>query len=621
MTTFAPTGEYLLATATAPGTRGSASIALQPPPGGPGLPGVVDLGEVELGIEGTWDASTGTAPLSRATFESMLAAAQDPEVDAAPVHFGHFDPRFPHLSDGEPAVGWIRPTRITQRPDGRAVLMGRLTDVPASLVPVIRHGYKRRSVEFGTDLVTPSGRRYPAVLSGLGLLGVRAPAVKGLRDLADRYLAAPTMPATVALQAVVVDELAASDTPPPGGWFPVAATVAGHDGRAYPTSAPTGELTMTQRFTDQRIRELLALSATDDVSAIQAGINQLPAAGAVAGQPVQPAQPQPPAGYFIPAGYAPAATAQPVQQPAAPAQQQQAQGGVATLQQPVAGQPLFQPVPVQPATASWPPAAQQQAYLQPQPGQPAAPLPTSPGQGQAFYPQPQLQFAPAAQPAAPYFAPPAPAAQQQPVQYGQQVAQPGYPAQPTYPVQQQPAQAAQAAYPTLYPVQGQQPVQYGQPDPTQQQVQPGQPVAQQQPVAQPGYVAAAAGQPANPAGMVLMSTEAAAQVGQMLGEHTRNRRDVAAWSAFSAGKISAAEYPGVRAELDRNEAGAMAMLNLLAPGRYPVQAYGAAGGAGVNPGQLNEAAYTEFERGILGDRVRPAQQQQQAGAPAAVGSL
>lgn len=569
MTTFAPTGEQLLATATAPGSSGSASIALLPPPGGTGLSGVVDMGEVELGIEGTWNASTGTAPLSRATFESILAAAADPEVDAAPAHFGHFDPRFPHLSDGEPAVGWVKPVRIDQRPDGRAVLIGRLSEVPASLVPVVRHGYKRRSIEFATDLVTPSGRRYPAAMTGLGLLGVRPPAVKGLRDLADRYLSAPTVAPTVALQAVVVED-AASDTPAPGWWFPVAATVAGHDGRAYQPPAPTGEHIMTQRFTDNRIRELLALSATEDVSGIQAGISQLPSSQAQPAGPAQPVMPQPPAGYFIPPGFVPAPAPQP-----APQQAQFAQP-----QQPVAGQPVFQPVQAPPATATYP-AQQPALYLQPQPPQLSQPLQPAPAQPAAY--PPPMQFAPAA------------AQQQQ-----QPVAQPGFPGGQAYPAQ----------YPQPQPAQ-QPAAQFGQPQPF------AAPVAQPQ----PGQVAASAGAPVNPAGMVLMSTEAAAQVGQMLTEHTRNRRDVAAWNAFSSGKISAAEYPGVRAQMDTNEAGAMAMLGLLAPGRYPVQAYGAAGGAGVNPGQLNDAAFAEFEQGLLGDRARPAQQQQPAGAPAAVGSL
>src|SRR5882724_8226491 len=100
--------------------------------GGLSLAPTVTLPDVELVATGSHAAVSGPCELNRADLESMLAAALDPEVDAAPLHPGHFDPRFP-LADGEPAMGWVRATRIEDRPDGTSVLRGDLTGLPAKL--------------------------------------------------------------------------------------------------------------------------------------------------------------------------------------------------------------------------------------------------------------------------------------------------------------------------------------------------------------------------------------------------------------------------------------------------------------------------------------------------------
>ncbi len=510
------------ATATAPGGT-APSVALTPPPDDLArLSPTVDLRDVELAIEGDWDASTGRAPLSRATFESILAGAADPEVDLAPAHFGHFDPRFPALSDGEPAVGWVRPTGISQRPDGRAVLIGDITNVPTSLVHVIRNAYRRRSIEMATGLTTPSGRHYPAVMTGLGLLGVRAPAVKGLRDLAARYLSAPVAPAGGGLATVYVEGMP-GDTPPPVALLPDGRPGWGHDGRV--TRSPSEEAAgMPTRVSDERLRQLLGYAGDANVASIQAAIAATDSVPAAPTAPAAPAAPVPPVGYTAPPGYqlVPAAV------PAAPA------AGTAPVAQPT---PVYQPGAA-PAGGAVPAVAP--AY---QPG--AAPA------GYQFQPAP---VTPVAQPVA------------------------GMPGVATLPQAYQPVPAPQVIYaqPQQAPAApafpaGATPMP-GMPMPGTVAAPVAPPSGTQVPVgaAVPGQVAAAAG------GVVALSADQFAALQTSLGRADQDRRDRIAWDAFAAGKISAAEHPHWRAELDRDEATATRMLAVLTPGRVPVTPAGSA---------------------------------------------
>jgi hypothetical protein len=159
--------------------------------------------DVELVRVGNWaSAMSGRVPITGDDLDEMVRAAQDAQVDYAPVKLGHVDPRF----DGEPALGWIRNLRRVGD-----VLLGDLADVPEKMVEVARSAFRRRSVEIAWGVKTPGGRKYTAALSGLALLGVTAPAVKGLADVVSRYsgsvtadsfsatevtmLAAPTAPA------------------------------------------------------------------------------------------------------------------------------------------------------------------------------------------------------------------------------------------------------------------------------------------------------------------------------------------------------------------------------------------------------------------------------------------
>lgn len=136
----------------------------------------VNIPGVELVRAGTWNASTGRVTISKADLADMATASRDTTVDAAPIKLGHIDPRF----DGEPALGWVKNLRLSS--DG-STLIGDLVEVPSQLADILSTAYPRRSVEIAWGTKATDGSRRGAILTGLALLGVAAPAVKGLADV------------------------------------------------------------------------------------------------------------------------------------------------------------------------------------------------------------------------------------------------------------------------------------------------------------------------------------------------------------------------------------------------------------------------------------------------------
>lgn len=128
---------------------------------------------VELVEVGTWDASTGPWTVTTRDLLSMVASQADPTVPTPRVYFGQDHEHEP----GRPAAGRIIGLRVT--PDGLA-LLGDLVDVDDEVTP---QAWPSRSVEAWTDYTSASGRRWPAVLSGVVLLGATPPAVGSLADL------------------------------------------------------------------------------------------------------------------------------------------------------------------------------------------------------------------------------------------------------------------------------------------------------------------------------------------------------------------------------------------------------------------------------------------------------
>lgn len=222
---------------------------------------------VELVRAGTWAASTGVTTITLDDLRAMLAAASDVEVDEPAVRIGHVDPRF----DGEPALGWVRNLRLDAE---RGALVGDLEDVPAELAAVIPTAFRRRSVEIAWNYRTPAGKRYRAALTGLALLGVTPPAVKGLADVIARYAADDARRPRVALGAGPADdELFLADDAEGETNTAVAQALA--TARAALAALPpteTVDLDDPQEvpnvpITDERLRELLGVEADADLEA------------------------------------------------------------------------------------------------------------------------------------------------------------------------------------------------------------------------------------------------------------------------------------------------------------------------------------------------------------------
>lgn len=151
------------------------------------MPSTATIRDVELVSVGTWAASTGVTKVTREDLEAMLSAHRDGLVDHAPIKLGHVSPLNDDLGDGAPAYGWVVPTGIRTNAAGLDTLVGDLVGMPAKLAEVAPTAYRRRSVEIAWQVKTPAGKTYAAALIGVALLGVAAPAVKGLADLVKLY--------------------------------------------------------------------------------------------------------------------------------------------------------------------------------------------------------------------------------------------------------------------------------------------------------------------------------------------------------------------------------------------------------------------------------------------------
>ncbi len=86
--------------------------------------------------------------------------------------------------DEQPALGWVENVRVQGDK-----LVADLRAVPKKLAGLVRSGaFRTRSVEFRTGYQSQAtGKRYGRVLTGLALLGAKAPAVKTLDDIVALY--------------------------------------------------------------------------------------------------------------------------------------------------------------------------------------------------------------------------------------------------------------------------------------------------------------------------------------------------------------------------------------------------------------------------------------------------
>lgn len=144
----------------------------------------IDFNNVPICRVGEWSGLNGKATITQDMFDSVIAASQDKEIDQGRLKIGHLSGMNTALGDGAPAFGWVENPRMD--PDG-VTLRGDIKSVPKKLADLVGAAYKKVSVELRKNVQTPSGKKYPAVLSGLALLGASAPAVKGLDDLVSLY--------------------------------------------------------------------------------------------------------------------------------------------------------------------------------------------------------------------------------------------------------------------------------------------------------------------------------------------------------------------------------------------------------------------------------------------------
>jgi hypothetical protein len=166
---------------------------------------------VELATVGVWYTSTGVWDCTPEQLADCVRAQDDPTFRTAVLKVGHQDGRFNASADGEPGVG--RVTNLRLSPDG-LTLLGDLTGVPAWLAEIIPSAYPSRSIEMNLDVVTATGQTYAGVLTGLALLGVTAPAIESLADVAALYEQPTAVDAWVSARAVAASMQPAVRWPP-----------------------------------------------------------------------------------------------------------------------------------------------------------------------------------------------------------------------------------------------------------------------------------------------------------------------------------------------------------------------------------------------------------------------
>lgn len=320
-------------------------------------PAVTTVPGVEIVRVGTWNASTGPTRVTEEHLQAMVAAAGDTEVDLAMIKPGHIDPRW----DGQPAMGAVRNLRVEARSPGPGApavptLVGDLVNVPSALAEVMPLAWPNRSAEISWGVVTSRGR-YAAALTGLALLGVTPPAVKGLAQVSALYSGVPTPPRAEAFTALAFTNgepspVAAGDGLAGVGlglWVPLASP----DAPIRDSGGAAGE-NVAMPMTDERLRQLIGCAAEANLEAEVAAL--VARAGAAPPAPPTPPAAAPPAPTAS-AGSPPPAVATPPAAATAPAAATPPAPATVpgTQAQPAAGPPAPAPAaPVAPAGATAP---------------------------------------------------------------------------------------------------------------------------------------------------------------------------------------------------------------------------------------------------------------------------
>jgi hypothetical protein len=180
------------------------------------MPALTTRPAVPICTVGHWSTATGEWDVTAEDLRDAVLAQHDPTFRSAVLKIGHTDPRFTDgqiLGDGEPAVGRLENLRTT--PDGQTLLAD-LVGVPAWLDEVMASAYPSRSIEAELGVRTDAGAEYRMVVTGLALLGVTAPAIQSLGDIADLYGTTTDVDAWVAARSVAASALPDEGNPMPG---------------------------------------------------------------------------------------------------------------------------------------------------------------------------------------------------------------------------------------------------------------------------------------------------------------------------------------------------------------------------------------------------------------------
>lgn len=139
------------------------------------------LRHIPVLMTGTWNASTGTEPITDEDLLAIVEAAESGHLDPAILKKGHTDPRFKnYLEDGEPAFGQVKNPVIE---DG--ILYVDYDPIDSELAERLEVEYPRCSVELARNVELRDAEgttvaQFDVALTAVALLGSTPPAVKGL---------------------------------------------------------------------------------------------------------------------------------------------------------------------------------------------------------------------------------------------------------------------------------------------------------------------------------------------------------------------------------------------------------------------------------------------------------
>ncbi len=142
---------------------------------------LVTIPNVEILSTGKYSiANPGEITFTKEDIASVLASQSDPYVKAPRLKIGHES----DFGDGEPSFGKVVNMRLT---DEGHTLVGDYVGVPKWLAEVMPTAYPSRSIEGAKNATTPDGKEYELLVDAVALLGVVAPGVATLEDLAGLY--------------------------------------------------------------------------------------------------------------------------------------------------------------------------------------------------------------------------------------------------------------------------------------------------------------------------------------------------------------------------------------------------------------------------------------------------